>query len=514
MLNLPTLPQTRITRQLQCVCCREKFAIAEDDAVRNGKSSKNWRLPPDGDTDTQFRYQPDRSRRSVVPGTRAVSSGNPADSQRWNNERQDEINCPRCGADNRNWMHILHPQDVRPSNWFWAALPRKFLIWQRRFPTALTGIALSSSLALPTFIYFLGTEYSTPLSFFLLLFIIITAIAPAQDLTTRWRKLRESEHLRKVPSIQSVNEEATMWLRGFALILLGSFVLPLIFFQFGPHSLSFIFAIIQPAPEKVVDNAAAPYLNALDTSYANAMDEASLAIEDAMKTLDDLPTADSRIVDPILEDFRQDLDEILENVASSAYPATIRQKAAMETFVKDAKVAVRKEHRREIDKALDEVTGDIGYLALWGLTVGLSSLLSVFTTMSALKEFVKKINAQLPPPLCHSVANMTRVVVWEAKRSLEIGDEVHQIQWTRVERNDEGGIVLVGLFRDEPTAVPQDDFPDTRALAQQYAIISDKWGRIVKAEIKSRRVLKRPRQSQQEMAALFFEPVSSPVEGS
>ena len=69
---------------------------------------------------------------------------------------------------------------------------------------------------------------------------------------------------------------------------------------------------------------------------------------------------------------------------------------------------------------------------------------------TAVNRYVQLINLQVPPPIYHSMANMTRVVVWEAKRALEIGDEVERIQWTAVNRNDLGGINLHGLYYDSP----------------------------------------------------------------
>ena len=109
MLNLPAPPRTRIIRQLECACCHHIFSISEDDAVSengNHEPGNNWQLSPDHYPDTRLRYQPERSRRPITPEPRAAPRAN----DNYAHEKDEEhINCPRCGADNRNWLHILNP---------------------------------------------------------------------------------------------------------------------------------------------------------------------------------------------------------------------------------------------------------------------------------------------------------------------------------------------------------------------------------------------------------------------
>ena len=57
--------------------------------------------------DINLRYQ-DRSRRPVVPQNRAIPSQN-SEPYEQRDDNHHSINCPRCGADNRNWLHILNP---------------------------------------------------------------------------------------------------------------------------------------------------------------------------------------------------------------------------------------------------------------------------------------------------------------------------------------------------------------------------------------------------------------------
>ncbi|MCA9978664.1 MAG: hypothetical protein KC413_23050, partial [Anaerolineales bacterium] len=108
MLNLPEPPRTRISRQLTCVSCQEQFTIAEDTPVCHESPSENWHMPADMYPDVQMRYEPDRSQRPVTPETLAIPNQNANNYQSWDNNLHP-INCPRCGADNRNWLHILNP---------------------------------------------------------------------------------------------------------------------------------------------------------------------------------------------------------------------------------------------------------------------------------------------------------------------------------------------------------------------------------------------------------------------
>jgi hypothetical protein len=106
---------------------------------------------------------------------------------------------------------------------------------------------------------------------------------------------------------------------------------------------------------------------------------------------------------------------------------------------------------------------------------------------TAVDAFVSKINGHLPKPLFSSIANMTRIVAWEAKKSLEIPGDLEHFQWTNVNRNDQGGITLSGLCRDD---VPQNGDYDLgrKVRAQCYCINTDLWGRIVKTDVTFKQV--------------------------
>ena len=116
--------------------------------------------------------------------------------------------------------------------------------------------------------------------------------------------------------------------------------------------------------------------------------------------------------------------------------------------------------------------------------VGLSTFVSVFMTMHALKGFVEHIDGMLPRPIFSSVADMTRVTIWEAKRSLQIGNNMGHIQWVEATRNGTGGIDLIGLHRAEPELDRNNNPLHPKVRAQRYVIQTDMWGRILNTVVR------------------------------
>lgn len=127
--------------------------------------------------------------------------------------------------------------------------------------------------------------------------------------------------------------------------------------------------------------------------------------------------------------------------------------------------------------------GGVRYLAVWGLLMGLSLTIALMMMMPAMKTFALRVDANLPPPVFYSVANMTRLVTWEARQALEVGDKHFSVQWMSVNRNKEGGLDLVGLFRDPPEFNTFGLPVGTQVRAQKHTIHTDKWCRVSEAKI-------------------------------
>ena len=513
MLNLPVPPQTRISRQLTCVSCRERFTISEDDPVRESRHSNNWQLPTNHYPDIQFRYQPNRALRATVPEVHAFPNPDDQEFREWHNERREHLHCPRCGADNRNWLNISHPPQFVPTGIISALLPQKTRVWRERFPTAFMGaIVIAVCFLLVALLFLTVTSYSMALNGILMLFIIVAVAATTSELAQKKKAtaLRENRHLRKIKNIKHKDVEQGYWLRGFSFVFIVAIIIPLLFFQVAPRVLRTVIMIISDDPVEVVDTVAAPYLQTLDESLVDLPYEVREMTKDMLVTIKSIPDGNNEAIARILGRFSVDLDNVLEEAAQSVQAETISQIQALKVIIDDAKTAVQADQNKEMQTRINEAGANLGYLALWELTVGLAGFLSVFTSMRALKDYANKIDSQLPPPLFYSIANMTRVVVWEAKRTLEIGDEVQQMQWTAVKRNDQGGIDLQGLYRNHDQKDQQKDPLTTRVLAQRYEIKSDRWGHIVEAEIKAARVWQQPRPFQPREDALedeFFSAV-------
>ena len=112
---LPPFPQgpyTLVTRQLNCVRCQETFTIAEDQPNLHHRGHA-WQSPHDQYPMTALRYNKNRTQVGVLPEVRSqpIESAPPDEEP----VQAYHINCPRCGADNRNWLFIQ--ENIRPG---WA----------------------------------------------------------------------------------------------------------------------------------------------------------------------------------------------------------------------------------------------------------------------------------------------------------------------------------------------------------------------------------------------------------
>lgn len=502
MFPLPSPPDTLVVRQLECVCCKEKFAIAEDYPRANGAAGQFWRLPPDQPARTTLRYEADRQRRTVIPQPRSAPDAEPEIILNRERSKRSHLNCPRCGADNRNWLNLLltenappanhdHQHGFQPSNVlaFWqeqmrpveklllttvvfvlilmtlalmtafstdltiwvvaigflafAALRRwrsdGYQLWQRRFPAAHFGIILAIFLAFLASITAVSFEINTGKTLTLAFFVVFAPTSILFSLTEPWIALRENQHLRRVAT-KAPHFERQLWLRGFLAIVIFSAILPLLFFRLLPIGVATIGeSLLQQAEQNI-----------------------TTAVETAGET-----------------------GQIVVDGTNPAY-LTKRQEA--------------------IDNAVASVGADTKLMAIWVIGVGLASVTAVLSGMFALNQFVADVDRQIPPPIFHSLANMTRVTVWEAKQALEITGDMGHVQWTRVSRNEDGGIHLVGVHITRTDAGQQ---KEKYIPAQEYAITADAWARIIKAKIKRTRVFFTGT-PESELSDAFFKSVLQP----
>ncbi len=113
MIELPGLPRTYTSRQIECISCHNYFAVAEEFISANqmepGEGGENgrqgFRLRSKQLITTRLRYAEIRSNRPIATPGGAAANENPPHPPL--HPLDNDICCPRCGADNRNWAQIL-----------------------------------------------------------------------------------------------------------------------------------------------------------------------------------------------------------------------------------------------------------------------------------------------------------------------------------------------------------------------------------------------------------------------
>jgi hypothetical protein len=450
MIRLPAPPETFTTRQINCVVCNEQFTISVDSPNAPHRSAA-WHRP-----------EPFQSHQQAVA------------EQGWHNN--ELVNCPRCHADNRNWLYILAPHDPSTSlNPLIRLEKRVTRAWQR-FPAAVVGILLASMLALPAMI--IGWQFDLGLGriFLISIFILLAAIVPPFILTTHWRDWRLERHLRDYILIQRTARQTAV-IRGFLLILVFT-SLPVIFVNVLPYSFSRLSgSMSSSAPATAVNSSEAiTKLKALENRYIN---EVALFVN-ALEQVDD---RDEEYIRSVVDDFIETTEQAKKDLRSSRRD----QEKLLEETVVEATTNIKDAQIEQITKVLQ---GNFRFIFLWCLLVGLSSFISVAMTLFSLSNFVLKIDAQLPRPIFTNVSEMVRVAMIEMGQSLRMNGELEQIQWAKIRHNVEGGISMIGLRHN--TMNGGDPPINTMVQAQRYDVETDKWGHVRAADVRDVRVPNQP----------------------
>lgn len=322
---LPPFPNTTNIHDVTCVSCREKFKVAKNQK----DSAKLW---------SEF-----------------------------------SIYCPRCEADNSQWIELNTLYGLSIINFWRKYLPQVFRSYYFAFLFSLLGLFLA---------YTAGV--STPKILLLIVSSPILVTGIIWELTRDWNRLRENKHLKRInPTVKDT--EITLWLKSFFILVVFAFIFPIIFFEILPATSLFTIGQVRDG--------------AINFDWLSAFN------------------------------------------------------------------------------------ADIRYLSIWGMVIGLLSLVTISITISAVKQFMIKIDKSLPPPIFYSLANMTRMVVREANRASHLGDRAVSIQWLSAARNKVGGLDLVGRYRPQINIDEQSTSGIDTITGQEYTISTDLWGRIIKAQI-------------------------------
>ncbi|HUM71475.1 MAG TPA: hypothetical protein PLK31_21815, partial [Chloroflexota bacterium] len=570
MINVPVPPNALATRQITCICCHEQFSIAVDEPNRGRRTmADNWHVPADQSHSTQMRFQADRTRVQTLPVARTVPEPNPENSTHRDPGKFYFVTCPRCGADNRNWLNF---QGRMP-------FPRQNSLWIGRGLTVLAVAGIVILLLFPTILPSLELGRWTrwlPL----IIAVILAGLLPLLLIPGLWYPTRIRNHLAQVaPNLTGSASPAA--LRALFIWGILALLLPIVLYVTPPLLGEVNDAIFHrsPAPTLVARiDVVSQRMNELDESapvnnaFAGLTAVLNTQLRACEKTQIDQMIADLQAIAAAsphgnlllinsatnqLHRIREMADiscrqDMIENVSTTLQPIisanaiqplpsnmTLQQcrvqwQAANEgqnvvvdptcyNFmlaailtdlgrINDTQMPIRNRAGILAEARLlatdpnllpgvqSQIAGNIAtlekslpgtasapllnlrYLVFWFTAVSLTSLLCTICAFKVLDQRIEWLDPHVPRPIFTSIAGMTRVAVWEANHSLEIGPFINNIQWTRAVRNEVGGIDLVGFFRDPPELLP-DGTLNSLVRAQRYGVSTDMWCRIREARI-------------------------------
>jgi hypothetical protein len=550
MFHLPAPPHTRVTRQVECVSCKEVFTIAEDDFRATGQPTHSWQMPPDQNSTTTLRYHPERHQRVVTSEPRAAPSVNPEDYAPWNGRSFAHLNCPRCGADNRNWLWLQEPPETTGQNpqqrhfdrhvdviffgmvlflsmtiilaaissltmgfiepiilytfigvgiTFLAILivryPRHILPggyrrWRQQFPLAEKSFLLTLGFALAAVGLGIAGDVPAGKIVILLVFMLFTAAMTAQKMTQSWREYRENQFLRQVaPATPNQKIHLALW--GAFLILFSAFIVPLFFFRIAPLAFAYV------SEKTAVNSENKPVMVAANATMArlpdniNAMPAEIRQAVNALHAFEEQGAALSSITAPqflVIVETAHNVGRISEQTAAELEQYALNHAQQLDQMEEDTSAWLTQNGRKTIREGYKDLVADTRFMVLWAIGVGLTCVVTMMLSIDALNNYVAGLNVRLPPPLFTSIANMTRVVAWEMKRSLEIDYNLNQIEWTKATRNADGGVTLFGVQWDPAMYDDDGRARQTLAYTRTYQVTTDCWGRVHDVEVEVARV--------------------------
>ncbi|MBK8935254.1 MAG: DUF4199 domain-containing protein [Chloroflexi bacterium] len=600
MFQFPSPPDTLVTRQVECVCCRELFTVAEDVVNLTPGLSEFWRMSPDQYTDIRQRFDPRIGRKPIIPETRAEPQSKPHPILHQRRGQRAHINCPRCGADNRNWVHITTPPIYSPA----FGLDR---VWAR-FPTAVWGLIAAGIIIFAGVLLASQTSQSRSQTVLLLIFALIGAVIPFFVITGMWQKQRIYNLERKHNQSRLFAPALSAGLSIFFIIVV---FLPLFIYFLMPTAIN----KLKPAPtledridtvlvslapavfnasaqdQILLDNATVTLQAILDENQfdcqsasfsamittleamlsSNNSSAYDLLLLQAINNLHALRDSGPECRPELLQTAIFSLQALLNTcgvggrpplvVVTPTPPITtlpgtgkgVTNKRAPEKITEAPKaqtttfwpcnfsllsgmifqlkalqeapplassydkarhalegsrwLALTSKNRVELDLISKQVgifekvisggsagngrASNLTAVRIWVLVIGSSNLVATLLAIAAVNGFIEKINRHLPRPIGHSIANMTKVVIYDLRRALDIPDEALQhIEWTHVNRNLDGGIELKGVFLPPDR---QDTNPSLAYIRTQcYSVCTNYWARIIHADVQFCRIPKLP----------------------
>lgn len=559
MYHVPSPPKTLVTRQIMCICCHEKFTVSVDVPRRSGRNrhSSHWHVPTDRFITTMMRFTQRQHHRPVVPQTLAQPIDDPEEDVYRNPNVHYHVNCPRCGADNRNWLNAqISRFPLNKAQWIGA-----FLV-------------LFVFLLAFAFIFKIGEKRSL----YLALSILLAGWLPLVIIPKLWPSVRIHNHLSEVaPATRG--KIPPHWWPAVAILFVFAFVLPFIRYVVFPGT-EWFYKSLQPEPglvdridglsanrefrqlEKLYESQNQPVINAY-ASLANQINgqtpncqleniDEQLALLETAKTenpdfythalnrirlgLSELPIACQKVVlgevlsiliangqngvaggkpvalpctgedcanNNVVVDAIRELERLigeLPNEESITGVSALSEDGRKEILQKTRQTAINIDSTSataiKISNNLDTFENaltavqpappiiDNGFLVAWFVVVFLAWLIGTIAANMAMNMHINLMDPHLPRPIFTNITDMTRLAIWELRRTLEVEAYLHQIQWMEANRNETGGIKLVGLHRGLPEFTAFGTRKGDKVSAQKYTITTNPWVKISQAEIK------------------------------
>ena len=505
VFKFPKPPNTLVTLQIECVSCKETFPLAEGEAkaVLSQNSGNDSSL-------TTSRQQ---------PLTRALTN-------------TQEVNCPRCDTDNRNWVRLVYAD--HPGGFLERQLSRleKFsLIW--------VGYAVTAYLFFRLLSRTLGDTHWDAYALTFIMILLAGAI-PSRAITGFWRKTRDHKIKNNYDSSRTpIQRLSPGTSQGFFYLIFFVIAIPAVFYVIIPQTISLLKPPEADLGTKINQLVVDLNPSKLDALYAESpqsfipLDVALLnlrsnlndhmlqcnpeSINSMIQELELLKQQDPRLETAVIADNAifslsqlkppENGDSCEQSLLANTLLATtnptdsIPYAEKIKSILPAASMLITENQdaslhasigsqvkiiRGLVDKAngITPEPSTFSILSIWIKYVGLSCLVSVITGVVATNNYINKINPHLPNPLCHNIRNLTRVVISETKQSLKINGNFRRVEWTEATQNKYGGISLKGILCPPTNGESSDKY----VRGMSYVVVSDMWGRVKSAISKSVRI--------------------------
>lgn len=368
---------------------------------------------------------------------------------------QVPVLCPRCHANNTVWISLKKERNQS----FWEKI-------RFQFPQTISALFIA---IIFSFLSLLVPLLSGFQKFILAIFIPIAVLLLMSELLPQWKTLRENQFVLKVTS-KVENIERKLWIRGSIFILLTAFVLPMVIFVLLPRFVEFI--IVPLFSNRVTE---------LESSVTSITSSTSRQFEETLELFERLNEevtglANQSELEPQLRD---ELDHAVISAIDEINSLKQESLTAFEELQANEMEHIEQTIRMTIRTSIAEISGELVVVIAWTILMGLPLMVSLFITMNSIKSYINHINTKLPKPIFFKVSDMIPVALKELRVLLQ---NTSAIQWMDIQRNDQGGLRLTGLYRDPPTLNERGQLNE-QVRAQQYIVLTDIWSNILNVRI-------------------------------